>query len=170
MQYRLVYEDHDGDCRIVVPDPKFQHIRENTDDAILRLRNAAIPDVVEFLAVKPDLIPEDLTFRESWQKGTKNEPIKIRWDKALLIHRERLKEASKRKIEALDKDHEKALERSDLPAQVGIRRTQKILETLHETWNLTHCKTVEDIKHSIPRELHDVWPYYDPIPPKSTLD
>jgi len=165
MQYRLVYEGPDGICKIVVPDEKFQQIRENTDQAILRLRNAAIPDVVEFLAVKPDLIPEDLTFREAWKKGDIHEPIKIDFQKAVAIHRQRLKEAALRKIEQLEQEYPAAVKRDNKAEQVAIRRTQEALKKFHEA-NLTHCKTIHDLKYAIPRELRDVWSLYDPIASK----
>ena len=165
MQYRLVYEDSDGYCKIVVPDPKFQQIRENTDQAVLRLRNAAIPDVVEFFAVLPEFIPDDLTFRDAWKKGDIHEPIKIDFHKAIAIHRQRLKEAALRKIEQLEEEYPAAVKRDNKAEQVAIRRTQEALKKFHEA-NLTHCKTIEDLKYAIPRELRDVWSAYEPIASK----
>ncbi len=162
MDLRLIYEDTDGYCRIIVPDPHFQQPKESDEMAVGRLYALAISGVTCFLACKSVDIPADLTFRDAWRQGTALEPIKVDFEKALAIHRGRIEEACEKKIEQLNRELEIALENDNLPAQVAIRRTKKILRSLHEL-NLTHCKTVDDIKWSIPKELHDVWPYYHPI-------
>lgn len=156
MDYRIIYDDADGRCRIVTPDDKFQQVTETSESALARLYEVALPGVVEFLVCTPDKIPQDKTFRDAWKKGDKNEPIKVDFDKAISIHRERLQAACERKIAQLNQELEIALENDNLPQQVAIRRTKKILRTLQNA-NLTHCKTVEDIKNSIPNELKDVW-------------
>ena len=161
MEYRLIYEDTDGQCKIIVPDTHFRQPSESDEASIGRIYALAIPGVVEFIVCTPEKIPGDLVFREAWTKGDSHEPIKVDFDKAMAIHRRRLEEAAENKIEKLDKELDIALENDNLPAQVAIRRTKKILRTIHET-NLTHCKKVEDIKWSIPKELYDVWVYYDP--------
>ncbi len=162
MKHVLIYEDTEGNCRIIVPGPKFQQAWEDDEQSIARLHEIAIPCVVEFIACDPSLLPKDLTFRDAWAKGTAQEPIKIRFQKALEIHRGRLKEACQYKITQLTEQLNIALEKDDLPQSVAIRRTIHILRSLHEVTDLTHCKTVDDIKRSIPHELHDVWKWYDP--------
>lgn len=165
MSHCLIYEDENGYCKIILPNSKFQQNNETDEANIGRLYEIAIPGVVEFLVCVPERIPQDLTFRYAWRKGTVQEPIQIDFQKALQIHRSRLKEACDEKIRQLNEQLELSLENDNLPEQVAIRGTKKILRTLHEM-NLTHCKTVEEIKYSIPRELHDVWNYYAPIAPK----
>ncbi len=162
MDKRLIYEDENGYCRIVIPSPSFKQAYENDEKAIGRLYTLAIPGVIEFLACDPERLPQDLCFREAWKKGTPKEPIKIDFEKAETIHRGRLHNAAENKIAQLNGQLEIALENDNLPEQVAIRGTKKILRSIHEM-NLTHCKTVEDLKYAIPRELHDVWHWYDPV-------
>ena len=162
MKYRLIYEDKNEYCRIIVPESNFQHNKESVEAAIGRLYALAIPGVVEFIACGEEDIPRDVVFRDAWRKGTAQEPIKIDLAKAEKIHRHRLREACEKKIQQLNGQLERALEAENLPEQVAIHRTKKILRTIHEM-NLTHCKTVEDLKYSIPRELHDVWHFYPPL-------
>lgn len=161
MEWRLVYEDLRGYCRIVVPNDKYRQPKETEENALGRLFLQAIPGVIEFLACKEDKIPQDLTFRDAWKKGDIHEPIKIDFTKAVEIHRERLKEAASQKIFDLSVDLEIALKGNNLPLQVSLRRTSQILTTIHEM-NMTHCKTITDVKYCIPRELHDVWNFYVP--------
>jgi len=161
MQYCLIYEDKAGDCKIIYPEGDLWKVLTDEEKAIQHLRNLAIPDCVEFFAVKPDLVLKDETFRSAWKKGTIEEPIKVDFDKALEIHRHRIQEASEKKITQLSKELEIALENENTPQAVAIRRTIKFLRTFHNL-NLTHCKTVEDIKYAIPKELHDVWSFYAP--------
>lgn len=168
MNFRLIYEDENGYCKIIVPSASFQQPKESDEAAIGRLYAIAIPGVVEFFVCVDERLPQDLTFRDAWRKGTVSEPIKIDFQKALEMHRSRLKEACEKKIKQLNEQLERALENDNLPEQVAIRGTKKILRSIHEM-NLTHCKTIEDIKYSIPRELHDIWSYYDPIPPKNNF-
>lgn len=161
MEWRLIYEDLRGFVRIVVPNDKYRQPKESEENALGRLYAQAIPGVIEFLACKADKIPTDFTFRDAWKKGDTLEPIKIDFTKALEIHRERIKAAANQKIFDLSIDLEVALKGNNLPLQVALRRTCAILTTIHEM-NMTHCKSIEDIKFCIPRELHDVWPYYVP--------
>jgi predicted AAA+ superfamily ATPase len=156
-----VYEDKNGQCKIIRPEGNLWDLVTNEEKAIQHLRNVAIPDCVEFFAVKPNLILQDTTFRDAWKKGDIHEPIKIDFEKALSLHRERIQEAANKKIAQLSKELEIALENENTPQAVAIRRTVKVLRTFHEL-NLTHCKTPDDIKYSIPKELHDVWHFYKP--------
>lgn len=159
---RLIYEDEIGYCRIVVAGERFQQQGEGEAQGLARLHAAAIPTVCKFLAVDPHHIPQDLTFRDAWKMGDEKEPIRIAFPKAIEIHRTRLKAAADAKIEQLNRQLEVAEENDNLPEQVAIKSTKKILRTIHEM-NLTHCKTVSDIKNSIPKELKDVWTFY-PVP------
>ena len=162
MKKRLIYEDQNGYCRIVTPNPDFQQPKESSEASIARLYALAIPSVVEFIACDEESIPQDLTFRDAWRKGTVGEPIKIDFGKAEEIHRARIRVAAEKKIEQLNGQLEKALENDNLPEQVAIRGTKKILRSIH-AMNLTHCKSIEDLKYAIPRELHDVWEFYPPL-------
>lgn len=161
MQYCLVYEDKNGYCKIIQSQGKLWDVCSDEEKAIQRLHSLAIPDCAEFLAIKPDLIPADLIFRDAWEKGDVSEPIKINFVKALAIHRKRIQEVADKKIEQLSREIEIALEEENTPLVVALRRTNKILRTFGEI-DLTHCKNVEDIKYSIPKELHDFWDYYNP--------
>jgi hypothetical protein len=71
--------------------------------------------------------------------------IKIDFEKAIHLHRERLRQTAQQKIKQLSIDMEGALRARNLPLQVAIRKTSFILETIHEM-NLTHCKTLDDVK------------------------
>lgn len=166
MHKRIVYEDALGNCRVICPDPQFKQEWEAEDAAIGRLYAAAIPSVTEFFVCDIDEIPSDTTFREAWKKGDVNEPVKIDLDKCIEIHRVRLREACQRKIEALGEQLSIAIMEDNLPQQVATKRTKQILATLHNM-NLTHCKNDQDVKYSIPKEIHDVWNFYDPVRPAS---
>lgn len=160
MSHCLIYQDG-TECKILLKKGNSWGLIENDLEAIARLYEIAIPGVVEFIACDPSKLPQDLTFRDAWTKGTAEEPIKISFEKALEIHRKRLAEASRSKIAQLTEQLAIALEKDNLPQSVALRRTIAILRTLHEM-NLTHCKTVDDIKRSIPPELFDVWKWYPP--------
>lgn len=155
----FVYEDKEGYCHILFPKENYKDTPTDLD--ITGFYNSHLSGVSEFFVTEMSKIPQDKTFRDAWKKGDINEPIKIDFHKAIQIHRTRLQEACKRKIAQLDSELERALEDDNLPLQVACRKTKKILRTLHEM-DLTHCKTLEDIKNSIPKELHDVWNFYPP--------
>lgn len=159
MKHRLLYQNAEGVLKIIVPDAAFQQPKEDDSSAISRIYALSLPGVTEFIVCGCEDIPKDKTFREAWKKGDKSEPVKIDLDKAILIHRDRLQQACKIKISLLDKDLESAKKRSNLPEQVAITKTQEILATMHMA-NLTHCKTVDELKYSIPKEIHDVWNFY----------
>lgn len=160
----LIYEDETGRCRIVCPSSHFQREWENEEVTICRLAESAIPDVTDFICCRRSHLPEDRTFRSAWRKGTTNEPIKIDLEACKDIHREHLRQAAERKIGDLDTELEQALKASNLPQAVATRRTMTALNSIHGM-NLTHCKTPEDVKYSIPKELHDVWSLYPPVRP-----
>ncbi len=161
MDFCLVYEDDKGTLKIITPNEKFQQINETEASAVYRCAELAIPGEVEFIKCSSDKIPKDKSFRQAWRKGDINEPIKIDLEVALWVQRNYLVDACEKKIAQLNLELEKALEDDHLPAQVAIRATKKILRNLHEM-NLSHCKTVDDIQKSVPRELRDVWSYYNP--------
>ncbi len=163
MKWRLVYEDVHGYCRIVVPNCQYRQPQETEENALGRLYLQAMPGVIEFIACSAEQIPKDLTFRDAWKKGDTHEPIKIDFPKAVEIHRERIKVAAAKKIVQLEADLEIALKGNSLPLQVALRRTCEILVNIHEVMNMTHCKTIDDVKFCIPKELHDVWFFYPPI-------
>ncbi len=163
MKWRLVYEDLHGYCRVVVPNDKYRQPKETEEDALARLYLQSIAGVIEFIACDASKIPTDLAFRDAWKKGDLLEPIKIDFTKAVEIHRERIKEAAAKKIHQLEEDLIEAKKGSNLPLQVAIKRTCEILVNLHEVMNMTHCKSIADVKFCIPKELHDVWHFYEPI-------
>jgi iron uptake system EfeUOB component EfeO/EfeM len=163
MKKCLIYEDINGNCRIIKASTNFQQSWESEENAIARLHEAAIPEVTEFMACELEKLPNDLTFRSAWKKGDLNEPIKIDMIVAISLHRDRLKHTCEVKISQLNMAYEVAVEDDNLPLQVSIKKTKQILRTLHEC-DLTHCKTIEDLKYAIPKELHDVWVFYPPVP------
>jgi hypothetical protein len=106
---------------------------------------------------------DEILFREAIIGNSEADKVDISFEKALDVHRNRLKESCANKINQLNEQLEIALENDNFTEATAIRHTKKILRSLNETMNLTHCKTIEDIKYSIPIELHDVWNYYDPV-------
>ena len=162
MQLCLIYDDASGFCKIIVPKGDKWASLDSDEAAVRNLHAVAIPDCVEFIACRLELIPTDRTFRQAWRKGTAKEPIVIDFADALAIHRKRLEEACALKVEQLQRDLVLALEKDNLPEVVAIRRTSSIMRNLSVKTDLTHCKTVDDIKWSIPRELFDVWHWYPP--------
>ena len=72
------------------------------------------------------------------------------------IHRNHIKDAAERKIAQLNKELEIAVEDENTLEQTAIKKTKKLLRTSHKM-DLSHCKTIDDIKNSIPNELKDVW-------------
>ncbi len=164
MQSCLLYEDPSGFLKIVVPRGDKWASLASQEEFIKQLHDMAIPDCVEFLACKMDALPKDRTFRGAWMKGSPKNPIIIDLEKSKEIHRQRLKEACQRKIDELTKQMVLAFEKSNLPEAVAIGRTTQILHKIPEVMDMSHCKNVQDIKYSIPRELFDVWDFYNPIP------
>lgn len=158
IDYALVYE-RDGYCCILNPSPKYQQPGEWDLDAIGRLHANYLPNVVEFFAVKKELLPKDPVFRDAWEKGNVERPIRINLDKCILIHRDRLKQAAMVKIEQLNIELEEAEAKGNTPLCVSIKRTKPILRKMHEM-NLSHIKTVEELKFAVPNELKDVWTFY----------
>ena len=168
MLKRIIYEDSEGNCRIICPDPRFKQKWESDDEALGRLYAAAIPDVIEFIVCAIEKIPSDTTFREAWKKGDLNEPIKIDLQKAMVMHRSHIQMAAEEKIKQLNTELDKAIEDDNLPGQVSVRKTKKILRSIHQM-DLSHCKNSDDIKYSIPKELYDVWRYYSPVRPSESV-
>ena len=168
MKKCLIYEDINGECKIIVPNSDFKQAWESEQNAIGRLYEVSLPPVFEILVCEIEKIPKDLTFRNAWKKGDVQEPIKIDLEIAKEIHRVRIKHTSLKKIEELNQQLEIAIEKDNLPEQVAINKTKQILRKLHEC-DLSHCKTVEDIKYSIPQELHNLWIYYDPADPRKVI-
>jgi len=163
MKKCLLYEDVHGECRIIVPSSEFKQSWETTENAVGRLCEMALPEVADVLVCDIEKIPTDLTFRRAWKKGDCKDPVKIDLEIAKTIHRDRLRHSCAVKIEELDVQLEVAIENDNLPEQVALKKTKKILRNLHNC-DLSHCKTANDIKYSIPKELHDVWVYYKPVP------
>lgn len=164
----LLFEDPEFKFLVIIePKPGFQQEWEWEDNALLRLHEIVIPEICQFLVVSKDKLPKDLTFRASWRLGDIHEPVKIDMISAERTHRERLIIAGLDKLQQLMKEWGKANEEQNLPLKVALKRTMEIVQTIHEM-NLTHCKTIEDLKYAIPRELHDVWKFYDPAPSTRT--
>lgn len=161
MKKCLIYEDDNGQCRIIVPNPEFKQAWESEQAAIGRLVSITVPDIIELIACTPDKIPTDLTFRDAWRKGNKDNPIRVDLEKAIEIHRGRIKKAADAKIDSLQSELKIATLNQNLPEQVALKATMAILAKIHNL-NLTHCKSIEDVKYSIPKELHDVWDFYPP--------
>ena len=157
----LLYEDTNKYLRIIYPNPKFQQPSETEHQALERLTGSFLPEVTKLIVCRPNKVPSEPFFRDAWRLGDESEPIKFDFALCLEIHRKRIQEAADKKIEQLSKELEIALENENTPQAVAIRRTNKILRTFGNI-DLTHCKTIEDIKYSIPRELHDVWSLYPP--------
>ena len=156
----LIYQDENNFCRIVIPKHNFMCAFEDEENAVARFAERAIPDVVEFLSCLISMIPDDITFRDAWVKGDASCPIKIDFVKALQIHRDRLQESASIKITHLEIELQQAIKEQHLPRQIALRKTIEILSSIH-LMNLTHCKSVEDIKQSVPKELKEVWSFYE---------
>lgn len=160
----LLFEDpKTGMLSIIEPMSRFQQDWESEAHMILRLSQIAIPDICQFISVEIGKIPTDLTFRVAWKLGDVNKPIKIDLNTAEKIHRENLATAAFKKALDLTKECIEAKKKQNLPLQVALQKTIRILGTVHNM-DLTHCKTAEDLKYAIPKELHDVWTLYDPSP------
>lgn len=154
----FIYEDMDGYCHILYPEQDYK--KEVSVIDLDKLYTMHMGGTTDFLVTVVHYLPTDLTFRDAWKKGDKNDPIKIDFEKAVSIHRQRLQEACERKIEQLNAELQLSVKKSNLPEQVAITKTQEILRTLH-LMDMSHCKTIEDVKYCVPRELHDVWGYYE---------
>lgn len=154
----MLYEDDSGYLHIVVPNEKFQQPRETEPEALARLASLFLPEVAFFIVCNPDKIPTDMIWRDAWILGDKNEPVRIDFAKAISIHRKRLFKAAQRKIEQLQPELKTAEERSNLPQQVATKATIRILGSIH-LMDMTHCKSLDDIKTTIPKELLDVWQF-----------
>lgn len=164
----LLFEDPDfGFLVIIEPQKGFQQEWEWEGNALLRLHEIVIPEICQCLIVSKDRLPQDLTFRDAWKIGDAWEPVKIDFIQAEKTHRNRLCLAGFKKIYQLTQELEKAIKEQNLPLQVSLNRTIEIVSNIHNM-NLTHCKTAEDLKYAIPRELHDVWDLYDPAPSTRT--
>ena len=163
MKWRVVYEDEKGNCRVIVPAEDYQRQGETEEEALERLLKAALPIPVNgivALIVPSEKIPTDFTFRDAWRFGDLEEPVKFDLEVCKRIHRERLKKAIEKKLAQLSDELERAIEDDHLPRQVAAKRTKKIMRTMHEM-DLSHCKTPDDVKKTVPKELHDVWSFYE---------
>lgn len=159
MDYCLLYQKEDGSLAILNPSPKYQQPGELDLDAIGRLHAQYLPDILAFIAIKRNKLPADPCFRDAWELGDQNEPIKINLGKCLKVHRQRLQAAADSKIAGLAKELKAAYDKANTPAQVAIQRTIAALSGIGEM-NLSHCKTAEELKIAIPKELYDVWNFY----------
>ena len=163
MKHFLVYEDEQSRLRILDLQQHFDGKADTGEEELIQAYRRFLPECGAFIACNKEQIPTDYTFRDAWYKGDLHEPVKVDFQKALAVHRRRLKDAAERKIAQLEAEYEVAVKSQNRPQQVASQRTIEILRSIHDM-NMTHCKTINDIKYCVPRELKDVWIFWHVLP------
>lgn len=110
----------DGGVSIIVPTD------EGTSELLMR-DALAVEGYVSHREIDDNQIPEDRYFRNAWTDDFQTKTIDINSDKALEIKKNKLRILRAPKLEALDIEYIKAIEKSDGELQATISDKKQVL-------------------------------------------
>ena len=105
---KIIYTNSDGTVSVI-------HPTGDVDNAI-----KDVPSGKAYKIVDDSVIPSDRSFRDAWVQD--NETIKEDITKARELHKNRIRDARKPKLEALDVEFQKALETSADTASIVSKK------------------------------------------------
>lgn len=110
---------------------------------------------VDTLFQSYSLLPEGVEKAKFFSNLPKKK-VNLSLDEAKDRHRQRIKLASEIAQEDVNSKLEDAQENAKEAEIKALLSTRKILKTLHRM-DLTHCKSIDDVNKTIPKELEYVW-------------
>ena len=156
---KIIYTDSESRLWIVGPvinthtlvDGKVVQIPEIiAEEQALQRALAKIPQgAIDIQIVDESVIPTDRTFRNAWKAG--NGVVEHDMEKCRELHRERLRDLRKPKLDALDVDFMRALE-SGAPTGAITAKKQALRDVTSDS-RLDAAQTVEELKLVIPSAL-----------------
>lgn len=122
-----------------------------TEDHALERAMTALPqDALNVQVVEESQVPTDRTFRNAWTQDTKGAPV-VDMDKARDIHRDRMREARKPKLGALDVEFMRAVESGKSTSEVMVAKQG--LRDVTKDPAIDAAKTPDDLKKVWPEIL-----------------
>ena len=95
----------------------------------------------------------DKTFRAAWEDTTPEPKIDINLTKCQAIHMDRIRVARNAKLDALDKEWNRAAGRKQAAQADAIEAQREVLRNIPQTFDLTVAKTPDELKALWPTEL-----------------
>ena len=132
---KIVFETADG-IAIIHP----------TESVELALKD--VPKNAPYIIVDDEALPQDRTYRNAWAADLKALSVSVDMGKARNIHRNRMREARKPKLAALDVDYQRSLESGSGSADI-VAKKQKLRD-------ITASPEIEEAQ--TPEALRAVWP------------
>lgn len=121
---KIIYTRPDGGMSVVHPVINTHPQREQITEAEAEQRawNKLPKDAINPRWADASEIPQDRTFRNAWED---NGRVNVNMPKAREIHKSRLRELRKPKLEALDVEYMRALERAAPSSEMDAIATKK---------------------------------------------
>lgn len=138
---RIVYTRPDGGVSVVIP-----------AHSVEQARNSVPVDATDVVECETADIPADRTFRDAWMRDTGAGRMAIAVDmaKARAIHMDRIREARRGTLAALDIAQMRAVGAGDVAAVRVVETQKQALRELPQTFDLTGAAT--------PEQLQTLWP------------
>ena len=155
---KIIYTDTEGRLWVVTPHINKRRLVDGviidqpediTEDQALERSVSRLPSGIDYQIVDESAIPQDRTFRDAWKAG--NGKVEHDMGKCRELHRERLRDLRKPKLDALDVDFMRALE-SGAPTGAITAKKQALRDVTSDP-RLDAAQTVEELKLVIPSAL-----------------
>ena len=146
-----VYKDpKENILKVFYPDYENIKIRNlNIDDVLKK----AIPEGVKYRETTKDKLPKSRDFREAWTDDLPTDTVDVDMSKARKIKMTQIREDRDAKLESLDAEYLKALEKGDTKVLDAVALNKQQLRDLPQTVNLDVIKTPDELKTFVPKEL-----------------
>lgn len=145
MSQRIVYRNSSGGISIITPAPE-------SGLTIDQVAQKDVPAGVSYWIVDEADIPGDRYFRNAWDVDGANRFL-IDMTRAREIHRDRLRQIRKPKLEALDIEFQRAIEAGDVGKQQEITQKKEALRRVTEDPAIDAARTPDELKSVIPAIL-----------------
>lgn len=147
---RIIYTKPDGSTSIVTPVINTMGEIEGftEEDAIKRAWDRLPEDAINPFITEAEKVPTDRTFRNAWTVS--GNTITHDMGKSREIHRNKMREARKPKMESLDIEYQRADETGNIQLKLEIAAKKQALR------DVTSDPRIEIV--STPEELKAVWP------------
>lgn len=146
---RIIYKDKDGNMCVVSHLDKSLTTQQIIEKDILPYCLSG-----EYYEIDFNVLPKDRYFRNAWDHDSKGQ-VNIHRGKAEGIHMDNLRMKRNTKLDKLDKEFMKALERNDNTKKNEIASLKQQLRDMPITEDLTKLSSLEDLKNYIPDYLKD---------------
>lgn len=161
-KYVFVKNNTDGTCSVTVPTPAMFNpkSRDRLDLQERGIEFKSDEEIYDWIQAKDapgsskilkSELPEDRVFRNAWNHDVTSNKVKIDFNKAVDLHKNKLRELRTPKLAALDVEMMRAIEDGD---QTKISSIKSKKQALRDITNIpSDIKTVEALKTYIPKEV-----------------